>query len=280
MPTRVFSPFPSLDFFGKSIPGVILSLLLVSLLPVRIPSQTIQNRTVVGFTTSEILLLLLGIVVFGFVVGQGLHTTAVLIERTAFYLGRAVTLRLGSCDLVNRLGRCAPDGELNRWLSNRWLKTAFEPHRKIFEREVRRKAEGPGEDAMIDSFLDACCDSYGDEFVQGDGISRLYPLVMSDLNNWKDNRAGRFQNSYTFSRSVWVEFLTFAVIYYAISLDIGGIYCGTPPIVSQVFPGSLAVAAVALFVLSINFMYASSIYKEYFVQYIFADFTNYARKQG
>lgn len=287
MPVRFFSPFPSLDFFGKSIPGVILSVLLVSLLPVTVPKQTIESRTAIGFTTSEIVLLLLGVIVFGFVVGQGLHTTAVLIERAAFAVGRSATRsgREGGRTDRSRLParvRTGLGGAAKRWLSDRWVKTAFEPHREMFEREVRETVDGADDNAMVDAFVDACRDRYGNRFVEDDGVSYLYPLVLSDLNNWEDNRAGRFQSSYTFSRSVWVEFLTVSVVYAAISLDpagVVGIYSETPPVIAQVAPGNTAVAAVALFVLAINFMYASSIYKNYFVQYVFADFINYTARE-
>ncbi|WP_222918928.1 hypothetical protein [Natrinema sp. SYSU A 869] len=81
MATRISRIFGSYDLFAKSFPGVILLILTVTLLPVwEMNIETSLNNTTI---------VLYGILmaVFGFTIGQALHSVAVDIEKTVYAFG-------------------------------------------------------------------------------------------------------------------------------------------------------------------------------------------------
>lgn len=83
MQTRISRIFGSYDLFAKSFPGLIFLIFLVTLLP--------EQDIVLGdsFRNSTVLVYGLLAIVFGFAIGQALHSVAVDIEKGFYSFGRA-----------------------------------------------------------------------------------------------------------------------------------------------------------------------------------------------
>lgn len=313
MPDKLFSTFGAYDFFGKSIPGAITILLFVGLLPVEpgifVPSGGGSSvGTAVGTSPSlSFSFIVAGLVVlfvFGFVTGQGVHTIAVLTEKALFVAGERVLAGyhrtpLPRADFFTAERTSVASSDDGRAVRNRlravaygisyearrlfWrvyirTKRVFKPHRQIFVRKCIARA-GPAASLVAQH----CEEKYGLDITDPEEARKAYPLVLSYVDTQRTARSGRFQASFTFCRSIWVVILLFATWYVVADLVtvpfFTGFY-GTDPLIRQLFPEDLSIAALAFGALAVPFMYASSAYKDYFIEYAFADFVNACATSG
>lgn len=97
MSDGIVSIVGSYDFFGKSIPGAVLLLGLGSFLPQSVLSQTRQaleqpaNGSLFALNTMvDLIALGLIIIIIGVIIGQGVHTSAILMENIAYWFGNRV----------------------------------------------------------------------------------------------------------------------------------------------------------------------------------------------
>lgn len=137
MSNRLLSTLGTYDFFGKSLPGIVFLLMLSLLLPAKWLIGTFQDSrlgSMVGIVLAAVLL--------GFVVGEVLHSVALLLHRSVYWFGYGVH------SVISRLcqwARGTGEGERREvsnpapvnWIGDRWqtVKRVFEPHRKTFERQ-------------------------------------------------------------------------------------------------------------------------------------------------
>lgn len=92
MPFSFVGLFGSYDFLGKSIPGTILFAGIVSVLPRTIGLQSGQNGVNgagqgVGLNPASVVSLILILLIVGVIIGQGVHTLAIVFERNIAWAG-------------------------------------------------------------------------------------------------------------------------------------------------------------------------------------------------
>jgi hypothetical protein len=291
-----FDRFPPVDFFGKSLPGILFLFLILSSLPPNIIEKVGgENIKVNGI--SGVLLIIFLLLVFGFTLGQVLNTISVVIEKGFYWMGRQLyvlyhtpdstpdhewfTQRLTGPDTEKRIRRGT-----RLWLWNRFIgfKLIFTPHRYLFYLRIKRNLnpEKPYDDKDI---IEVFQKEFERVFEQGPNIpnydnlqkddkrggeltTEVYPLTMSKLDTKNINRARKFKAKYMFSRSIWVVLLGFAFVhtYFVLSSTSSNI------LLFSIFPYNSVLIPALLLISAVAFMYASGEYKHYFVQYIFSDF--------
>lgn len=85
MPSRAIGFLDTYDLFGKSIPGILLLVGVATILPIT------DEITILGGTTlTNVVALLLVLLFMGFIVGEAVHTLAIVIEQILFTSGTFV----------------------------------------------------------------------------------------------------------------------------------------------------------------------------------------------
>lgn len=84
MPDEHFYRFPTVDFFGKSMPGVLFTLLSLSLLPYELVTST---EVPPSMTLAVVVTAIFVVLVVGFTVGQALNTVTIVIQKSIYWLG-------------------------------------------------------------------------------------------------------------------------------------------------------------------------------------------------
>lgn len=144
MPDGVLGVVGSYDFFGKSIPGAALIAGAISLLPnsvLVVPNNANPQAGTAIFelnTLVDVVALAIVILIAGVVIGQGVHTLAILIENTAYWFGDRVS---GTFNVIIDLyGSLSIDliGRLNAHVSENRILTPIIEITLIFNSKARK----------------------------------------------------------------------------------------------------------------------------------------------
>lgn len=307
MPGRFFAQFRAVDFFGKAVPGTVAGALILSIIP--LPKTTVNNIIDTGSiliqNITALLILLIGIIILSFVIGQALDTMGIIAERTLYAVGDAVArvyryLLRDSNRLTNEYPgkkyftqyRRMDEGELEDksysevrmlelqdWLYTRFdaARRIFKPHRSLFCERLNQKKY------TVESklFEESIPDSLDDE--------NKYIFALSVVDRSGYNRANRLQVNFTLCRSIWVTLLVFSFVWWCISLNINFSMLPflTEPLFDRIpfilqIPGitrsDVTQLSYLLLLLSIIFMYASVEYKGLYPEYVVSDFINAANE--
>lgn len=84
MAEKHFYRFPTVDFFGKSMPGVLFTLFSISLLPARLITE---NEFIASMSLAVVVTGIFIVIVVGFTVGQGLNTATIVIQKSIYWIG-------------------------------------------------------------------------------------------------------------------------------------------------------------------------------------------------
>lgn len=304
-----FYRFPTVDFFGKTMPGVIFTLLSIPLLPF----QVLENgNNAISESLPLVILFIFVVIVVGFAVGQGLNTVTVIFEKSVYRIGINM-YRLAhfmgipdyefweELELESREDGPTHDEEdlktiqyqrVKLWFWKRYInfKRIFLPHRQSFANRIQRhkadeKPEFYDDIELFESQYRAMAhELHGnpppypndqetvDEVVVPD---ELYPIVSSYLTNQDIQRAQRYKSLYIFCRNVAVVSLFYTGIY-GIAAFHSVISGGLPPIVSESVQSDLfgisPVVPIVLLTTSLIFFYSTGEYKRYYIEYLIADF--------
>lgn len=84
MADKHFYRFPTMDFFGKSMPGVLFTLFSISLLPAQLITE---NEFITSISLAVVITGIFTVIVVGFTVGQGLNTLTIVIQKLFYWFG-------------------------------------------------------------------------------------------------------------------------------------------------------------------------------------------------
>jgi hypothetical protein len=290
MPGRVANVLESYDFFGKSIPGIVVLIGVATLLP-GLPLEVFSGPTdAVNLTVLTALALTL--VFSGLVLGQAVHTIADNIEKMLYRLGNW---------FVNWYYIHSPSILEGWWDKHPWVERrywgihdVFKSHRRLFENEIgwyfdisEEKRGLSGTNITYDYFR-RCCqvefqidiarfDKSTSQDIQLNGyneVRQLYPMVTAKLSQEGSGRANGFQARYSFCRGMWVIFLLLMLAYISVlvsPLSLSAL--DYEPVILQLLSNSeLRLVLYIMLPLSLAFMDASGDYKKHYIEYLISDF--------
>ncbi|WP_152420228.1 hypothetical protein [Halorubrum distributum] len=309
MPNGILQIFGSYDLFGKSLPGALLTLGIISLFPLELIS-TPEVTSVLNLALLVVLLLFVGLMI-----GQGVHTLADNIEKAMLWFAirtrnianllrsilnispRADDFKFDIDPDANLLLRFLAQGwdHLIEWIRRRFWGTfdSLVGHRYLlaksiewnFNPEARDKRWGMGEKGEIyDLFAESYTQQFDADIRQRtpSEIRTQYPLITGSLSNDDGGEFRTFQSTYSFCRSMWVVFLVLTIIYTALvfgpNIHVGPIdltLLDLPyepsglELIPDVFHEYLP---ISLLVGTGVFFDASGTYKRHFVEYLISDF--------
>jgi|GEM_PF-6449391 len=308
MAPRAGGILKSYDFFGKSIPGIILISGVVSLLP----TQTLESMSVssgdINFASLAILLATL--VFIGFVMGEAAHTLAVNVEKTLYWGGHSlwnfyhkhaaskVELWLGNRreGLLGTIGQALRIGVFWRfcrpWCRRRYwgIHDVFKNHRRLFENTLKwhfakniTRRRGDEENITYHGLIDAFNNTFTTEPYDGLVDFRLqaeqhrvyqqiYPMVASEVTEDEGSRAGVFQSRYSFCRGMWVVLLILAIAYAYVFYTNGVTLFHGQLLIEELDWRTRSYLLLILGISSLSFMDAAGNYKRYYVEYLISEF--------
>lgn len=307
MANRVGNFLESYDFFGKSLPGIVLFLGFISLHPGPLPVK-IFLETGGGISLTAVFTLLISLVFVGLVMGQAVHGLSVNAEKIFYWAGHTAyniyyekiadltegylknnrTLmflyKYTALRLIWRVSR-------SWWIRRYWgVHDVFKSHRRLFEntlawhfdRETDRR-QGDKENityhglntAFNQTFSTEPYDSLGDFGIQTeeyDEFRQIYPLVASEVTEKGMNRASGFQARYSFCRGMWVV-LSILLISYVTAFGMLPIHPGYSPVIQEFLTGDERLyLLIGLGGSILAFMDASGDYKRNYVEYLISEF--------
>lgn len=298
MSNRVANVLGSYDFFGKSIPGVVLSLGVFSLSP----GVSLQSVDGDGRLTIAVLTALALVAVFtGLIVGQAVHTLADNAEKAVYAVGKHVY----NSYWKRSDGRILGDDAISRWIARRYwgINDGLKSHRRLFQNRLGRyfdpqedRRQSDRDDLALENFQQCCQSALGVnvrrfdnsntdevEYQKYDEFRQLYPVVTSTVDASAPTRAEGFQARYSFCRGMWVVLLGLAVAYTAVLYSPASLAPAAvryPPLVLDVLgPTQLGVVIWGSVALSLVFFDASGDYKVNYVEYLISDFCEVVRNR-
>lgn len=294
----------SYDIFGKSLPGAVFFLGVISLLP----AQLVQNSggTVGGFGSlvpESLLPLVVIALALGLVFGEAVHTLAINSERFVAWIGNqaqksAEPLRETFPEGITLL---SPDytqltetgsrlyGQLSavrRWTADRYYGTrdAFISHRRLFAQECisnyndKRGRRLPNDTKHIYNRFEDRFNEFFDQDLPKEGVRELveiYPLVTAVVTRSGGQQYRRFQSIYSFCRSMWVTLVLIAAAQTLLLINTPVELYSDNTLGAQIFT-SIGVQPiwlpVTLTAIAIFFINATGNYKRHFVEYLVAEF--------
>jgi hypothetical protein len=304
MPDRLVGVLESYDFFGKSIPGILLLIGFFTFLP-KIPLFPVGGETEsINFAT--ITTLALTLVFSGLVLGQAVHTVAVNIEKVFYRVGWWLLNRYyvhSPLVLSDEYRESHPrvDGiykYCRPWLIRRYwgIHDTFKSHRRLFENELgwyfdlsveKRKSDVPN--VNYDTFRQHCKSEFDVDVARFDQTSdsrrlvggyeqlrHLYPMVTSKTANATGGRASGFQARYSFCRGMWVVLLILLLGYLWLQVLPAPLSAlDYKPVILDLFSSAeLGVLMFGLVVAIIVFLDAAGDYKRHYIEYLIADFNS------
>jgi hypothetical protein len=300
MPERLVGVLESYDFFGKSIPGIVALIGVVTLSPT-VPLVSLDEGTQINLPI--LLALSLTLVFAGLVFGQVFHTIADNIEKITYRLGHWAYNRyyvqgpLISDDWLEDhsniywiFNYCKP------WLERRYwgLHDSFKSHRRLFENEIGwyfdisvDKRRSHTQNINYDLFRESCQDKLDVDIAKFDrtkddrlligqyeNIRQLYPMVATIATSEGTGRAQGFQARYSFCRGMWVVLLLLNFSYLAIlySPVTPQVFSYKPVILQVLSKGELGLLIWSVLLLILAFMDAAGDYKMHYVEYLVTEF--------
>lgn len=298
MSNRVANVLDPYDFFGKSIPGIVLSVGIYSLSP-GLPVQPVDGESRLTFAVLTALAL---VAVFtGLIVGQAVHTLADNAEKAVYVVGKFAYNSYWKRSDDGLLG----DGPGSRWLARRYwgINDGLKSHRRLFQNRLGRyfdpqedRRRSDRDDLALEEFR-RCCqialgvdvrrfDDSGTEDVESQTYGefrQLYPVVTSTVDASAPTRAEGFQARYSFCRGMWVVLLGLAGAYTAVLFALVSLVPAAlryPPVLLDVLdPTHVGVLIGGLVVLSLVFFDASGDYKVNYIEYLINDFCEAVRNR-
>ena len=308
--SQVIQSIGSYDLFGKSLPGAIFALGLVSLLPRdRVPFVGGSDITLINIAALFLLLLIAGLTI-----GQGIHTLADNIEKSFLWVAKRIRrtfnlIRLYSdrpellniSTLRSDYDPEGPDGRGSLWrrLCSNWRNGLVEwvrcrywgmydsliGHRYLFfkylewnfspENEDRWETESKG--VGFESFAKAFESVYKTDLrKKPEEIMSAYPLVTSRLENSGIAQFRHFQALYSFCRSMWVVSFIFAVFYTVFLVDVAQIpdlFQHHPVVFSLMPPRFYNFVPLGAAFSALVFFDASGTYKRHYVEYLISAYS-------
>lgn len=295
---RVRTMFGAYDLYAKLLPGIVFFVGLLSLLP------NLPNLGESQSTLTVVTIVVISVLVFGFMVGQALHSLAVSIEEHLFYAGLFIytsqflpflriefwenhqlstsltstsenhqkifiILTLPIRILINTITH------LYCWVVKQ-LMGLLVPHRREFLNILTDQFEAQQEaDPLYNWFKITCRDHLRNfEMDLTERYEDIYSFVMSYMQFMDSGRARQFQAMAAFCRGMWVTLLVFSLLYTSmIFVNFEPIF-GYPPVAQSLINQHGWVIPVSLLLGSIVFMSSTKQYKRHFVEYIVVDFYN------
>jgi hypothetical protein len=252
MAHRLLQLFGAYDLFGKSIPGSLLALGLLSLTKpgLLVNGSSSQNLP----TIANIAVVLVAVLLIGLMIGQGVHTLADNIEKAFLWLARRsrTFVNLVSTGIRRLLIWCGVDatfrfdlennpndGTTTRFLKNtiqgvvEWFRRRFwgaydslVGHRRLFGKHFEWNYSGLDdgrrwEQGEMGRPYDRFTERYVAHFPEDvnprqqppEELVTRYPLVVTTLENSDITTHAPFQSIYSFCRSMWVVFVVLALLF-------------------------------------------------------------------
>lgn len=304
MQTPVLRLFGSYEFFGKSIPGAVAMLGLISLFPEENFPSVFAGELI------NVAGLLVVLLITGLMVGEGVHTLAENIEKLFHWGARRMkgffnyirawrnwrldintfryTSEIEEKPLTKRNIIHAWNGTIE-WVRRRYWGTydSLVSHRillgKVIEwnfypaEKTARWVEGD-RGRMYELFAKSYKDTFGDDIRKLDPseVANQYPLVSGRLEANNNQGFRHFQAIYSFCRSMWVLFFIYTIVFADLvywNLFFGSSVMKTEPIALAVLgPGIRDGVPILLGIGAIVFFDAAGTYKRHFIEYLISDF--------
>jgi hypothetical protein len=248
MANNLLEVFGSYDLFGKSVPGGLLAFGILSSLPIDpvTNSQGNGSPSLAGLAVGVV-----GVLLVGLVIGQGVHTLADNTEKAFLWAARRAssTQRVVRTVLARRGRRfpspnlsTKPDEKLRRriwkeaasnlygWLRRRFwgIYDSLASHRRLFgkhfewnysplERGEGRRWQGEEKGHLYDQFCQQYTERFPDDLnpkqLDPDQMIDRYPLIVTVAESSDIEGHASFQSIYSFCRSMWVVSVVLAVLY-------------------------------------------------------------------
>jgi len=302
--------FSSYDVFGKSIPGAVFFLGLVSILPEesKILAELTSWPGGPGSSFVAILLLALGL---GLIFGEAIHTLANISEKMVAWLGRRAVnsagfLRDNLPELHTALTTDFTDyadatkfeagiydriEDTKKWYKKRYygLNASFKSHRRLFAEQCATNfgsKRGPRKNLDPKKIYSQFFNKFEEVFDSSlpktniQELMELYPLITAEVTKSGGSEFRRFQSVYSFCRSMWVTLSIFStahlLIFFGNSREWITLFDYRPAVFILVPVEFMQTVPIALFLSSILFVVASGTYKKHYVEYLVAEFSLYA----
>ena len=304
MANQLLELFGSYDLFGKAVPGAVLLLGILSLLP----STIFELPTISSSEALVNLAVFLAIVLLlGLMIGQAVHTFADNIEKIFRWVGQRVVhtlqyLRVRFPSVTFDLSIIQDDDDseslservIQSWRNNtlEWCRKRFwgtydslTSHRRLFAQSIKwnyGENETRWPEGKKGILYDRFCEQYQQIYDQDirrqvpEDIENIYPLLTSRLSIQGTNEHRKFQSIYSFCRSMWVVcFLLFIGYSYTIYADkLFGVSNYVPEILMLIPESARLLLPLIAGTIMMIFMDASGTYKRHFIEYLIADFAN------
>jgi len=307
MANRVGNFLESYDFFGKSIPGIVLFMGAISMLP-KSDVKPALAKPEGGVNLTAVFAVLLTLVFVGLVMGQAVHTLAVNVEKVLYWMGHT-TYNFYYQYIADKIHSRFEDGKAPRklvsllrldkfWAVTRWwwirrywgFHDIFKSHRRLFENSLGwhfdkkvKKRNGDKENILYHGFIEAFDQNFqlgpytslGDFGIQTEEYEefrQIYPLVASKVTESDRNRASGFQARYSFCRGMWVV-LSLVLIGYLLAFGYFPIKLEYEAIIQGYSKGIGSVPVLGVLSISIlAFLDAAGDYKRYYIEYVISEF--------
>lgn len=302
MQSQVRTIFGDYDIFAKLIPGTVFSVGVLSFLP-RLPELESVDGGVALVSIVVVIIL-----TFGFIIGQGLHSFAVSIEYQLYRIGKGVyawvpqlrqewwkkhtpriqsreeepsSIKWGRRLMFPVLLPIHLFMRIYTWSINQ-IYGLLIPHRLWFKRKLSSQLSGKNEpDPLYNWFKLTCRDHLRNYDLElPERHEDVYRFVMSYLEYIGNGRARKFQATCSFCRSMWVTLLTYSIIYSYVLLFGSEPILGYEPIIERILSSYGPLIPSALLLATLLFMSSSKQYKRHFAEYIVVDFYNIIEMDG
>jgi hypothetical protein len=300
-PLRLFGSY---EFFGKSIPGAVAMLGIISLFPAS-DTSVVLSADIVSFAALLIILVLTGLMI-----GEGVHTVAHNIEKlfiwiarrfkSVFSLLRVVLNRdvnLKSLKSNRNIDQLPPferalfggwNGVIE-WARRRYwgIYDSLVSHRRLLGKgiewnfypasETARWIEGD-RGKMYDEFATEYERAFSHDIRKLDPceIGTQYPMITGYLESKGITSFRHFQAIYSFCRSMWVLLLIFTLIFFDLvytHIVFNSMIVTEISIVELLLSNSSErILPILCGIGAITFFDAAGTYKRHYIEYLIAEF--------
>lgn len=296
MPGRIFSVFDSYDAYGKSLPGMTLLIGGAFLLP----DGSLDN-IVIGQSFLNFIAVVISVVLIGSLIGEGVHTLAVMIESIFDFILRSLAwFRRYIVNIFNIKWMIVPPERdphemmgmrrsrrlfinltdpIRMWVAMRRsaLRFSLLGHRSIFGHSLEGTFErDPHIQRMKFAVIHAknlARAGYGIDLEEN--ALGFYPVAVSRLSETVYERSSKFQARYAFCRGMWVILFLVSIMYSGIAAF--PIESRPDPLQyksildASVQPSQIWIIVLLLIFASLIFLNGVARYKIYNIEYLFIE---------